>query len=123
MPFLSAIASRDYEKAKDHLVTLVREYNEKGFTQEVTVLTAAMTSAEEMFHGDSKALCIYWEAYWKLYQGRAFPKEIDLRLMVKSIKNGNNAGLQKSVTSLEEDVKRLGDIKAKIERLDLACTN
>ena len=38
--------------------------------------------------------------------------------MVKSIKNGNNAGLQKSVTSLEEDVKRLGDIKAKIERLE-----
>ena len=26
---------------------------------------------EEMFIGDPKGLCVYWEAYWKLYQGRS----------------------------------------------------
>ena len=51
-------------------------------------MTGAMTSAEEMFLGDEKGLCSYWEAYWKLYQGRAFPKEIDLRLVVKSLQGG-----------------------------------
>jgi hypothetical protein len=116
--YLKHLDDKDYGKAKEKLITLIREYNEKGFTQEVTILTGAMTSAEEMFVGDEKGLCSYWEAYWKLYQGRAFPKEIDLRLVVKSLKVGQSQGLQKSLTSVEEDVKRLGELKAKLEKLD-----
>ena len=92
--FLKHLDDKDYGKAKEKLITLIREYNEKGFTQEVTILTGAMTSAEEMFVGDEKGLCSYWEAYWKLYQGRAFPKEIDLRLVVKSLKVGQSQGWQ-----------------------------
>ena len=116
--FLKHLDDKDYGKAKEKLITLIREYNEKGFTQEVTILTGAMTSAEEMFVGDEKGLCSYWEAYWKLYQGRAFPKEIDLRLVVKSLKVGQSQGWQKSITSVEDEVKKLGELKAKLERLD-----
>jgi len=43
--FLKLLEDKDFAKAKDHLITLVREYNEKGFTQEVTILTSALTSA------------------------------------------------------------------------------
>ena len=118
--FVSLLATRDYAKVKEHLITLIREYNEKGYVQEVTVLTTRVTSAEEMFVGDDKALCSYWEAYWKYYQGRGFPKEIDLYLVVRSMRNaGSTQAMLKTVQSLEEDFKKFQDAKVTVSRLEL----
>ena len=115
--YLKLLEDKDSVKAKDHLVTLIREYNEKGYTQEVTILTSAMTSSEEMFIGDEKGLCNYQLAHWKYYQGRAYPKEIDLRLVVKSLKLGYSQNLQKQVASLEDEVKKVGALNSKVENL------
>ena len=56
VPFVKCLDDKDYAKAKEMIITLIREYNEKGFLQEVMILTAFVTSAEEMFQGDEKGL-------------------------------------------------------------------
>ena len=115
---LKHLESNDYAKAKDHIITLIREYNEKGFLQEVMILTAFVTSAEEMFQGDEKGLCMYWLAYWKFYQGRGFPKEVDLKLVVRSLKlNSGAAALQKNLSTLEDEVKGVkSSMASKVDR-------
>ena len=130
-PVTKLLAKGDYGLVKEHFVTLIRDYNGNGMTREVTIITTFLTAAEEMFTGDDKGLCAYIAAYMKKYKGRAFPKEVDLRLVVKSLRqNGMGAvrdemksltskvaKLDVSVSSVESKVKECSSLSSKVQSL------
>jgi hypothetical protein len=71
--------------------------------------------AEEMFGEDLVGLCKYIEAYLKLYKGRAFPKEVDLRLVVKSLRATGVSAVAADVKTLQSDVRSL---KSKMDTVE-----
>lgn len=109
-PVTQLLKEKNYGRVKDHFVTLIREYNENAMTQEVTIITSFLTASEEMFVGDDAGLCAYILAYLKLYKGRSFPKEVDLRLVVKTLRNSGVASLRDELKSLKEEVKAVKKI-------------
>ena len=119
-PLPDLLKKKNYGHAKEHLVALIREYNSIGATQEVTIITTFVTMAEEMFGDDLVGLCKYIEAYLKLYKGRAFPKEVDLRLVVKSLRSTGVSAVAADVKSLQSDVRSL---KSKMETVESKVGN
>lgn len=91
--FKSYIGANDAEGARDHIVNLLRDYNDNGMTAEATLLTMVHTVTEEMFHNDPKGKCAYYKSLLLKYRGRGFPlKEgFDLTLVVKQMKKGNES--------------------------------
>jgi hypothetical protein len=114
-PLPDMLKKKNYGLAKEHLVALIREYNSIGATQEVTIITTFITMAEEMFGDDMVGLCKYIEAYLKLYKGRGFPKEVDLRLVVKSLRATGVSAVAADVKTLQSDVRSL---KSKMETVE-----
>ena len=121
-PVTKLLAKGDYGNVKEHFVTLIRDYNANGMTREVTIITTFLTAAEEMFTGDDKGLCAYIAAYMKKYKGRAFPREVDLRLVVKSLRQNGMGAVRDEVKFLTAKVKRLEDAVSAMESKVKDCS-
>lgn len=119
-PLPALLKKRDYGPVKDHFVALIREYNDNGMTQEVTIITTFITAAEEMFQGDDKALCAYIEAYMKLYKGRSFIKEVDLRLVVKSLRSTGVSQIRQEMKAMTEELKAAKKAVEAVDQLKAA---
>ena len=115
--FKSYIVSGDAEGARDHLINLLRDYNDNAMTAEATLLTMVHTVTEEMFHNDPKGKCAYYKSLLLKYRGRGFPlKEgFDLTLVVKQMKKGNESGGMSATEKTE-----LSALKATVATLKTA---
>ena len=91
-------------------------------TREVTIITTFLTAAEELFQGDEKGLCAYIEAYMKKYKGRTFPKEVDLRLVVKSLRQTGMGAIKDEVKTLTAKVAKLETAVSAMESKVKVCS-
>ena len=78
------LKAKDHAGVKAHFQSIVRQLNDKGWTQEVTIITSFTTMADEFFAGDPAGYLAYLTAYRQKYRGRAFVEEVDLALVIKS---------------------------------------
>lgn len=88
------IAKGDDEAVREHLLGLLRDYNESAMTLEATQLTLVHTVTEELFANDPKGKLSYYKAALHKYRGRGLPFKdgFDLTLVVKQIKKAGESG-------------------------------
>ena len=67
------VAKSDADGVMEMLTNLTRDYNNRGMTTEVTLLTAARTDMDEIFSTDQKSKLQYLMRYRKKYRGLGFP--------------------------------------------------
>ena len=133
--FKSLLAAGDADGAKEHILGLLRDYNDNAMTAEATLLTMVHTVTEEMFQNDQKGKIAYYKSLLAKYRGRGLPlKEgFDLTLVVKQMKKVSEssgmsssekaelAALKASVaslkTSLNETRSEVGALKVGLREL------
>ena len=99
----SLIAKGDEEAVREHILGLLRDYNESAMTLEATQLTLVHTVTEELFVNDPKGKLAYYKALFHKYRGRGIPLKdgFDLTLVVKQIKKAGDSGGTSSADKLE----------------------
>jgi len=121
------IAKGDEEAVREHMLGLLRDYNESAMTLEATQLTLVHTVTEELFANDPKGKLAYYKALFHKYRGRGVPLKdgFDLTLVVKQIKKsgetgGASASDKQEVTTLKTVV---GTLKTKVSELSAEIGN
>ena len=79
---------------REHILGLLRDYNESAMTLEATQLTLVHTVTEELFANDPKGKLAYYKALFHEYRGHGVPLKdgFDLTLVVKQIKKSGETG-------------------------------
>ena len=131
------IAKGEEEAVRDHILGLLRDYNESAMTAEATQLTLVHTVTEELFAQDPKGKLAYYKAALHKYRGRGLPFKdgFDLTLVVKQIKKAGEASgsspadraemttLKSVVTALKAKVNELGaeigNLKSQVKDIKL----
>lgn len=129
------ITKGDDEGVREHILGLLRDYNESAMTLEATQLTLVHTVTEELFANDPKGKLAYYKACLHKFRGRGMPLKdgFDLTLVVKQIKKAGETGgstqaekldvstLKTVVATLKTKVTELGSeigtLKAAIKEL------
>ena len=124
--FKMLIAKNDEEGAREHIITLLRDYNDNGMMAEATLLTLVHTVTEEMFQGDPKGKLAYYKSLLSKYRGRGLPLKdgFDLTLVVKQMKKGGDGGSSSAADKAEiTNLKTMsGQLKAAINELRSAMS-
>ena len=109
------ITKGDDEAVREHILGLLRDYNESSMTAEATQLTLVHTVTEELFVNDPKGKLAYYKALLHKYRGRGLPLKdgFDLTLVVKQIKKAGDAGGMSSAD--KQDVTTLKTVVAALK--------
>ena len=115
----SYISSNDSDGVRDHLLGLLRDYNENSMTSEATLLTLVHTVTEEMFTNDPKGKVAYYKALLHKYRGRGLPLRdgFDLTLVVKQMKKTSEGGGGASATEVTALKTALAALKTTVNEL------
>ena len=117
----SLIAKGDEEAVREHILGLLRDYNESAMTLEATQLTLVHTVTEELFVNDPKGKLAYYNALFHKYRGRGIPLKdgFDLTLVVKQIKKAGDSGGTSSADKLEVSTLKsvVSTLKSKVTEL------
>ena len=115
----SYISSNDADGVRDHLLGLLRDYNENAMTSEATLLTLVHTVTEEMFANDQKGKVAYYKALLHKYRGRGLPLRdgFDLTLVVKQMKKTTEGGGGATAAEVTALKAALATIKTTVNEL------
>ncbi len=75
---MEIFASNDQPLYQEMLTNLIRDYNQRGCTTEVTTLTAFKTETEEVYSSHPKGILPYVKRFHAKYKARGFPVCVDL---------------------------------------------
>ena len=119
--FPDKLKKGDIDDIDEHLVGLMRSFNEENQTAEMTLLTSVMTTTNELFGDDHKGKIKYYKSLLAKYKGRGFPmpEHFDVALVVKGLKiSSSGSSAASAVTKLQAEV---GELKGKIGELKSAA--
>jgi len=112
---MEIFASNDQLHYMEMLTNLIRDYNQRGCTTEVTNLTAFKTETEEVYSGHPKGILPYVKRFHSKYKSRGFPTPVDFGLVIKDLAGTNSAGALKE--EVNSNKKLVNTLQGKVDSL------
>ena len=123
--FPKILKEKDNEAYKDHMVGLIRQYNNEGMSAESALMTSTHTATEDIFENDVEGKFRYMKSVRGKYPGRAFPFSdgCDICLVVKQMKTsmggGTRGDLAAMKTALDSSVSQIKQLRTDLGNLQV----